>query len=556
MAKNGNCALTFFMMPFYLRKAFDVSLPEGCYWVRKDMTLETNIFYPYLQQFLTNTAHKYGQEGEVQPYDYYTYSYENDSDMFVAIEDHDFYIDLKDKDGGRPRIVRFRLGREKSKSPSLKNTFFTPKLIVCPIAEVGVLIIPIEVQVPTSSLEDLRDFNYKMHHNQQDILFHISYEKIFEEINAQLNRFDNKGKEKDEEWCQASREKANKIWDELNLEAIELRKLFGNKDMMIEDHLEDHDMLCLEETPETLKVNIAFSKIRELLMEGLDGWYDRFNDIKYHLFTFIELGNTDVTPKLLDDFHHITTCTNNSYRLLKSRFDEQCAQTFENVYIGSSVEGGAMMIIKPKPSTEFWDEFSKAQLDKRYMWFYIMALMQRHTLIHHIYKLTQIYSGGKTSMKLLREEVDKTSKLGVNTYFTELTDHTQHNLFYAHCRKNLNIDRLRDEQAQKMEMLNDSLESKSDRVKQKQQWILATLVGILTIFSATNDGMDVVFKKFDDGALAFYHLHQDDWLVQTLHSIYHLGGGVWSLYLLYSVIIMAPIIIGLKYWQYSRTNNK
>lgn len=552
---TGNSAITYFMMPFYLKQEFDGALPENCFWVRKDMTLEINTFYPYLQQFLTNAAHKFNNEELVQPYDYYTYSYENDSELYRTLENHEFFIDLNKQKEESSRILRFRMGRDNNS----KNTFFSPKLVICPIAEVGVLIFPIEVHMPTSSLKMLQEFNYELHHdqqNQKDATIQISYESKFDEINKQLSDYDSKGKVKSKEIKNASFQKASTLWKSLCDEAERLRLLFKNNPIKLDNSFEEIEMLCLEETPDILKVQIEFSKIRELLMEGLDGWYERFNDMSYHMFTFIELEHTDITPELLNDFHHITTCTNKNYQLLRSRFEEQCTQTFENVYIGSSVEGGAMMIVKPKPSTEFWDGFCKGQFDKRYMWFYIMALMQRHTQIHHIYKLTQIYKGNETSMKLLREEVDKTSKLGVNTYFTELTDHTQHNIFYAHCRKCLNIDTLRDEQAQKMEMLNDSLESESDRVKQKQQWILASLVGILTIFSATNDGMDVVFKKFDEGALAFYHLHQDDWLVQALHSIYHLGDGVWSLYLLYSVIIMAPIIIGLKYWQYSRTNNK
>ena len=115
---------------------------------------------------------------------------------------------------------------------------------------------------------------------------------------------------------------------------------------------------------------------------------------------------------------------------------------------------------------------------------------------------------------------------------------------------------LRNELSEKMEMLNDNLESKSDRIKERQQRILAILVAILTIFSATNDGMDVVLKKFDEGAQAFYHLHEDDWLVRNLHDLYHIGNGVWSFYVLISVICLG--ILGAIYmvYQYIRTNNK
>ena len=552
---KGNYATTYLMMPFYLKKAFNGTLPESCFWIRKDMTLETNTFFPYLQQFLTDTAHRTHDEKQVQPYDYYIYTYEDHSELYRAIESHEFYIDVKEQNGDSKWIVRLRTGKDYSKKGE-RNSFSTPKLIICPIAEVGILIFSMEIQVPTNSLKALQDLNYKLRHNKQDTILHVSYEKQFEDFNQQLSDFDSKGSRKTEAIKQASFKKAINIWKNLCDDASHLRTLFGKSTTKADNDQFGGELLCLEETPTVLNVDFRFNMIQELLMAGLDGWYERFNSDMNHLFTFIELEHTEVTPELLDDFHHITTCTNSNYQMLKFRFEEQCTQTFENVYVGSSVEGGAMMIVKPKPSTDFWDGFGKGQFDKRYMWFYIMALMQRHTLIHQIYKLTKIYTGNKTSVRLLREEVDKTSKLGVNTYFSVLTDHTQHHIFYEHCKKNLNIDMLRNELSEKMEMLNDNLESKSDRIKERQQRILAILVAILTIFSATNDGMDVVLKKFDEGAQAFYHLHEDDWLVRNLHDLYHIGNGVWSFYVLISVICLG--ILGAIYmvFQYIKTNNK
>ena len=132
-----------------------------------------------------------------------------------------------------------------------------------------------------------------------------------------------------------------------------------------------------------------------------------------------------------------------------------------------------------------------------------MMLMQRHSLLNMTNWLISIGLDGNSdeTLQRVRQAVRHMSELTVNNRFSTISDYTQHNSFYHQCCEVQGIDTLYAEVEQKMDTLNDLLEQLSDEKKEridsnKEFWqaVLAVILAVLTMFSATNDGVEVLMK--------------------------------------------------------------
>ena len=132
-----------------------------------------------------------------------------------------------------------------------------------------------------------------------------------------------------------------------------------------------------------------------------------------------------------------------------------------------------------------------------------MMLMQRHSLLNMTNWLINIDLDGDTDQTLVRvrRAVRHMSELTVNNRFSTISDYTHHNAFYHQCCDVLGIDTLHAEVEQKLDTLNDLVEQLSTEKKEqidasKEFWqaALAIILAVLTVFSATNDGIEMLNK--------------------------------------------------------------
>lgn len=546
-------AYTFLFVPFSFTQEWEEFMPVNSIWGDAELTVESDILYPYIQDFLQATANLENRQRFCRQKDqnYIIYSIkENSSNSSLADKLNIWNKFIETKSVLQKNKISFKILNR-------KKDLFSPKLIVCPFAKIGLLLFPVEIEKEDYSIENLMDFNYAFHKTDK-----LACEcQIQHKIQKTFCRIETAAPQKDQETLIESVNKHLKEINEINnllcipainMEAVvanytqfsneiqkkqnelneSIQQLLKEKEVhpstkiedkinQKQDEIENIDRILslspLERTNRILDflgmqnitndknfLNLEYStwNVKLLVQSLLKDFSDkitRFNSKRLHLFTYYQMGIDDESSaSVLDDFIRITRCENRKY-LISDKNDEnseQCyMQTFKNIYIGSSVEGGAIMTLLPNINNEHIQDFDTNTLPKRYLWIYIMVLIQRHTLLHLIHELTLVDDNDENlSLINLRKQVEYLSKVKVNTYFSDVSDYTQHNQFYRFCAKNLGIKQHFNEIDEKMDALNAVIIKKVDEKKERRHYELEFMIAILTILSASNDGTDL-FEK-------------------------------------------------------------
>ena len=561
MASNLEKAVTFFMMPFYIKekevKEVQKFLSENSsIWERSKMSIDKGILYSHIQEFLSNSVTDYRKTGKVPSedklaaHDYRIYSLSKERNRFLGMLDKDteHVAFVKISTGGKNvlQAISFRFNNSDKDYPQ----FFSPKLIICPNSQVGLLLFSIEL-LDYKDTEHLSKLNYalfKDQGSQSSNIFLPKQVKLLkeeEDINSirkqitkniqAIRKLKNRAKE--------SRHEKAKAIDKSMIEAknSELKNSYQEyKEKHVQFLLDCRNRLQLDErvtakilnidkalgnkTPdggynirELLEHNWTMSQLTECLMSDLRGKYIRADEFRLHVFTYLQVNEvTSHDPNLLTDFSRIIRCQDEDYLVLPSSFGHPVyEQLFENVYIGSTVEGGGVLVSLRGRGDDFMKSFDKGPLTHSYLWVYILAVMQRHTLLQMSRELAEEYgySGKDLESRLehLRKLMRKMSKTKINTYFTDVSDHSHLNALYSFCCKNLSVDRYFADVDNKLATLKETLEQlhdeqmeaykrhekKMDNVQNKILKWVAVFALALTLFSGLNDSYDY-FSNFLD----------------------------------------------------------
>ena len=240
-----------------------------------------------------------------------------------------------------------------------------------------------------------------------------------------------------------------------------------------------------------------------------------FNEDRVHLFTFLRVNTTIRNEELMEDFVRIIRCQNKNYQVIQE--EQDCGrfytQTFENIFIGSSVEGAAIMTLAPDDALEFTRNFKTVSIIPRYLWIYLLVYIQRQTLIGLTKSLMSIdMETIYDSKSTLGNIIAKLYLLKIKSYFTDISNHTQHNSFYRFCANKLSIrlhfDEIREKSndlsiiLQEKELQHDKeIEQKEEQRSKKLGQMLA-FIAIAQVFFAF-----VAFSKADvffDWTSSFY----------------------------------------------------
>ena len=321
-----------------------------------------------------------------------------------------------------------------------RQSFLSPKLVVYPDASVGLLMLPVSLKEPRVDMKMLMDFNY-----------HV------QKLAKQKKRIVLTGPER-----------AVDGW---------------------------------RKNTSSLGESFYLADLVDYLLKSLNDAYpwQLFTPRRCHVFSYFNVCQEEVeraeAVEWKDDLLRIARCQNSDYQVMPQ--DDAVKQTFRNVYIAVNVEGGAMMTMG---NLQFYQEFMTNNLVQRYLWLYVLVFIQRYSLINMARGIGAIDNDGDrkniVSLKRLRSLSDHLTRIKVNSYFSDVSDYTQHNEFYHFCCKRLGVVRLLADVEQKMQTLDDCLRQKVEQRNEFMQLMLTIFVIFLTLFSGINDGLQLSDRDF------------------------------------------------------------
>lgn len=403
------------MAPFFFNRMGGTTyVGDDAPWSINGMAIETGYLYPHIQKVLLSSVDDEGEKDNDR-HNFLVYSLNEGCREDVFLRGTLFQIHK----GGRKLNFRFFTDTKE---------LMSPKLIVCPNTEVGVLMLPVELLVDEQGM-DMGDV----------IVFNHQIQKATAKEAPRIHYVGENG-----EGC------------------------------------------------------IALPDIIERLLSKISGGYRLFNDSRYHLFTYMQT-NEQLLPRLSrddeDDLIRVCRNQNRNYYIADEDRTEMITHLFRNILVASSVEGSGMLMVSK--GTDFDENYLTEVVQRRFLWIYVLAFMQRISLIHlHMVLSGNALDGGKEkrSLTALRKESEKLIRMKVNTYFSDVSDFSQHNKFYQFCRTKLGVNRLFMELDDKMRQLDTLLSQKSDKQRETNQKRMTIIIGIMAACSAANDLSDLVAK--------------------------------------------------------------
>ena len=555
-------AVLIYMVPFYIKRNF-IEL-ESQVWEGAKMSMEKGILYSHIQRFMG--ASVMGENQTLEPHDYRIYSLkspkeENPQDIILRSIKRMLSCIYRVENNDTYHTIPFKFSTQ-------NKTFLSPKLVICPNAKTGILMFSIEpaVDVPIS-MSVLQSLNYilfksynetsteakaivlKSYAEIQDLW--QQYKELMKPENdlkaEKIKQENNLGKTNNEK-KKAGIEKAIKRIDEqiLALNTEERSKQLEIIEKEIKDALDN-------EAGVINAIDIALSRPKTNVgnIEGLMSHHwiirdfvnclmsdfshqliERADNNRMHMFAYVQMDKTNDPDRELLEFSRLVRCQDKDYMVIPTSGGKPiCQQLYENIYVGSSVEGGGVLTILQGPGNDFLKNFHTGPLTKSYLWIYLLALMQRHTLLQMSRELAEEYGySGKTTdeqLKNLRELMIDMSKTKINTYFTDVSDHSHLNALYQFCCANLAVDRyfvdvdnklatlketleqLHDEkmrliqekslelekESEKREKDNDKKQRMREKTEDRRQQNITKWIGVaavvLTLFSALSDSYDL-----------------------------------------------------------------
>lgn len=235
----------------------------------------------------------------------------------------------------------------------------------------------------------------------------------------------------------------------------------------------------------------------DMLLKDIN--YHLFSKIRMHVFTYCQINDSEqdklTKDDLVPDLIRLSRCVNDKYMLpfddlVKTGATLQC---FENIYYASAVEGTAILAVAKKSNFGFISQMD-GNVRLRYLWIYMLALIQRYSLINMNRQLMHVVSVNDEPK--LWDLIKIIKEVKTHCYYTDVSPYTQHSQFYQLCCNNLHIKEAFNEIEEKtkaqnlaishdMQMLLEGQKEKAsirERRAESGQRRLNLVVGVLTIF--------------------------------------------------------------------------
>jgi hypothetical protein len=273
-----------------------------------------------------------------------------------------------------------------------------------------------------------------------------------------------------------------------------------------------------------------------------------------HVFTYCQIDDSreDCITKdeIMPDLLRLSRCVSDKYMLPFAELEKNGAtlQSFDNIYCASSVEGTAIIAIAKKANKGFVSQLD-GNVRLRYLWIYMLAIIQRYTLLYMNRQLTIVAS--ENNEHKLWNLIKTIKEVKIRCYYTDVSPYTQHSQFYQLCCKNLHIREAFNEIDEKTKALNMTISHDmqsllklqndafvvSERKAESGQRRLNLVVGILTVFQVA--GVIYEFTNYTDyqewltsvtfiiGFLLLFFVmkweHKDNVIIRIVRGIFRFG---------------------------------
>ncbi len=574
-------AISYHIIPFALEGkigADNFTMPEDSFWERTVMRTDNDVFYCHIQDFLMSSVTKGKGTGSRPNYEFLVYSLKesplrkdvagmlrHDDDFRKFVLRHQAFrltdadaelLDERWKKTGRairrevlteyymqhdPLVLKkimvnklleqefclrldtpsYRYIPFKIANNTKTQTFDSPKLMIYPDASVGLLVIPVAFNTVGKNI--------------------VRKTGMPEQLKAPVTMYDFMAANN----VMVKSKKNRHSVMPLRSCGIQIMESMEEKDHTSEtESFLEHERKALVNTCNTIyqvlnmdnptsgkgvadcsNFSINFSDIIDFLLSLTRIHISRFNKKKSHLFTYFQIdeeavpmngmGNTDFHC----DFIRIVRGEHANFQIVDNVHERVYVQSFRNIYMGASVEGSSILTLRSRNDDgKFIERFKEKSVDKRYFWIYILAYIQRMSLLNMVRELGGIDNtkDGNIIVPLrnLRDLYKRLSRIQVNTFYSAVSDISQHNQFYRLCTRNLGVELLLDEVDNKMNILNKCLQQEYDEQKEKMQkddarqrqqeadakerfGVYITLsVLLLAVFSGLKDLFDLLHELF------------------------------------------------------------
>ncbi|PGW74484.1 CorA family divalent cation transporter [Bacillus thuringiensis] len=165
---------------------------------------------------------------------------------------------------------------------------------------------------------------------------------------------------------------------------------------------------------------------------------------------------------------------------------EDVLRTFDNIMWSLSAEGVSNIVysVPNKQAMKFFDESFKRKQETNYYYMYVLALMQKYSLLYYSMRTADILfqSSVYIGQELSREERDeelqrtrsfhaKTLKFTIHGYYEQVSYHSHYNDLYENLIKSLRIPELQQELSPKMTAFTQVIETlvHEQNIKEKEE---------------------------------------------------------------------------------------
>jgi hypothetical protein len=123
-----------------------------------------------------------------------------------------------------------------------------------------------------------------------------------------------------------------------------------------------------------------------------------------------------------------------------------------------------------------------------------MVVLQRHSLLGLIGELSAVNRGNdeERSLDVIDSLLERLATIKTCTYYTHISDYTQHNQFYDYCTRKMHIREQYDEISEKMRLLETVAEGKKAEADEVRGRRLEIILAMLTIISGTCDLLSIL----------------------------------------------------------------
>ncbi len=454
-------AYTIYMLPFYFEKSFTHLVWENENSLISNEGTEVDMLYPYIMDFLQGQIHESFSSGDCNHLRILKLKKDDQSVRYKKFwkpfihHNHIAYIpDGKDENKEDVYLpISFRILSENEKG------FKAPHLFVYDSGNIGILTFCIEITEKRKTIEKLKLLNYHLHkiHNPMCRCvcpaLSISTKRVFENDDEKKN-------------------------------AEETFRQYRS-------YMTPHSL------PNQVSSDYEFDwNIRSLI----DMWIGEepnirlFSDMRIHLFTYCQIDDTAegviFRKDIIPDLFRLSRCVNDKYLLPFHQMETEggMLQSFDNIYIASSIEGTAFCAVSKKENAGFISQMD-GNIRLRYLWIYLLAIIQRYTLLNLTRQMTKLSSHKKD--KSIQSIIEVIRDTRMYCYYTDVSPYTQHNQFYQHCCKCLHIKELFDDIESKADIFNLLITNNQEKKQRQLNWI----VGIMTILQAGSAVFEI-WKNF------------------------------------------------------------